>query len=71
MDFVKRMKFSIKTLLYVKKVSYFGIAKLVELVKLAKIARTQLTKISGINEISENRENPVKRNEPNLTKMNQ
>ena len=30
------MKFSIKTLLYVKKFSYFGIAKLVELVKLVK-----------------------------------
>ena len=32
------MKFSIKTLLYVKKFSYFGIAKLAELAKLAKIA---------------------------------
>ena len=63
MDFVKQMKFSIKTLLYVKKVSYFGIAKLVEL---AKIARTQLTKISRINELGENSENPVKQNEPNI-----
>ena len=32
------MKFSIKTLLYVKKISYFGIAKLAELGKLVKIA---------------------------------
>ena len=32
------MKFSIKTLLYVKKFSYFGTAKLAELAKLAKIA---------------------------------
>ena len=55
------MKFLIKTLLYVKQVSYFGKAKLVEL---AKIAKTQLTKISGINELSENSENPVKQNEP-------
>ena len=58
------MKFSIKTLLYVKKFSYFGIPKL------AKIAWAQLAKISGISEnsmspvsqisgISENSENPV------------
>ena len=71
MDFVRQMKFSIKTLLYVKKVSYFGIVKLVELAKLAKIARTQLTKIRGINELCVNSKNPVNQNEPNLTKMNQ
>ena len=39
MNFVKRMKFSIKTSLYVKKFSYFGIAKLAELAELAKLAK--------------------------------
>ena len=52
---------------YVKRFSYFGIAKFAELaklVKLAKIARTQLTKISGItgiSEFSEKSQNPVSR----------
>ena len=42
------MKFSTKTLLYVKKFSYFGIAKLAksaELAKLAKIAMKDSQKI--------------------------
>ena len=67
MNFVKQMKLSIKTLLYVKKISYFGIAELAELAKLAKIAMKDSQKIvrnsekivkdseiSGISEISEN-----------------
>ena len=40
------MKFSMKTLPYVKKFSYF------ETTKLVKIARTQLSKISRTSEIS-------------------
>ena len=39
------MKFSTRTLLYVKKFSYFGIAKLAELEKLAKIAIKDSEKI--------------------------
>ena len=39
------MTFSIKTLLYVKKFSYFGIVKLVELAKLAKIVMKDSQKI--------------------------
>ena len=59
------MKVSIKTLLYVKKFSYFRIAKLAELSKLAmkdsqKIVRdsekiVRDSKISGISEISNER----------------
>ena len=62
------MKFSINNLLYVKKFSYFGIAKLAELAKLAKIAMKDSQKIvrdskkiardseiSGISEINDER----------------
>ena len=39
------MKLSIKTLLYVKRFSYFRIAKLAELAKLAKLAMKDSQKI--------------------------
>ena len=60
------MKFSIKTLLYLKNFSYFRIAKLAELAKLAmkdsqKIMRDS-EKIVRDSEISENSENPVIQN---------
>ena len=56
------MKFSIKTLLYLKNFSYFRIAKLSELAKLAMKDSEKIvsdSEISGISEISENSENPV------------
>ena len=56
------MKFSIKTLLYLKKFSYFRIAELAELVKLAKLVMKDSDKIvrdSEISRISENSQNPV------------
>ena len=53
------MKFSIKTLLYLKNFSYFRIAKLAEL---AKLAMKDSEKIVSDSEISENSENPVIQN---------
>ena len=60
------MKFSIKTLLYVKKFYYFRIAKLA-MKDSQKIVRdsekiVRDSEISGISEISENSENPVIKN---------
>ena len=63
------MKFSIKTLLYLKNFSYFRLAKLAELAMKdsqkrvrdsEKIVRD--SEISGISENSENSENPVIQN---------
>ena len=62
------MKFSIKILLYVKKFSYVGIAKLAELAKvaklakLAKLARNQLTNISKLIGITKICKKPVNQN---------
>ena len=59
------MKFSIKTLLYLKNFSYFRIAKLAELTKLAKLAMKDSEKIvrdSEISGISKKSENPVIQN---------
>ena len=56
------MKFSIKTLLYLKKFSYFRIAKLAELAKLAMKDNEKIVRdndISEISGISENSGNPV------------
>ena len=53
------MKFSIKTLLYLKKFSYFRIAKLA---KLGMKDSEKIVRDSEISGISENSENPVIQN---------
>ena len=62
------MKFSIKTLLYLKNFSYFRIEKLAELVKLVKLVKLAMkdsdkivrdSEISKISGICKNSENPV------------
>ena len=50
------MKFSIKTLLYLKKFSYFRTAKLTEL---ANLTMKDIEKIVRDSEITENRKDPV------------
>ena len=50
------MKFSIKTLHYVKKFSYFGIAKLAELAELAKLAKIAKIAIKDSQRIARDRE---------------
>ena len=53
------MKFSLKTLLYLKNFSYFRLAKLAEL---AKLSMKDSQKIVRDSEIIENSENPVIKN---------
>ena len=56
------MKFSIKTLFYVKTFSYCRIAKLAKLAMKDSQKIVRDSKISGISEIRENSENPVIQN---------